>query len=182
LEPLSLLHLLASLAALLTGSWMARLPKGDRRHRRLGWWYVALMATGLAGIIVARWSRPRPFVGYAVLTLAVLGLAVAASRLRARVGTWRAWHGALMSFTLLGAWVAAASIVGGGLIGDGSGAPFYRLFDALIAVGTVVVIINTRRVIWGRGGAERRSRRWYSALVAGSALALIAAQWRLAFG
>jgi hypothetical protein len=79
--------------------------------------------------------------------------------------------------------IAASSIVGGVIIGNGSGAPFYQMFDVLIAVGTVagLGVINTRLIIWGRAGPERMARWWYSALVVGSSTALIAAQWRMAF-
>ena len=83
-----------------------------------------------------------------------------------------------MSLTILGAVIAASSIVGAVLIGSGDGAPFYRMFNAIIAVGTVagLAIINTRRVILARGKPESVTRWWYGALVVGSSTALIAAQ------
>ena len=183
MNPYSLLHLVAALAALVIGLLMLRLPKGNHRHRVLGWWYVGLMSSGLTSIVLRTWSRPHPFMGYAVMILIVLSTAVTASRYRSRVPTWRAWHGALMSLTIMGAMIAASSIVGGVIIGNGSGAPFYQMFNILIAVGTVagLGVINTRRIIWGRANPERVARRWYSALVVASSTALIAAQWRMAF-
>lgn len=81
------------------------------------------MASSLIGILTARMDHPRPFLGYAV----------AVSRIRRREPAWRGWHGALMSMTLLGATLAASSIVGGVLIGDGGGARFYQSFNGLIA-------------------------------------------------
>jgi uncharacterized membrane protein len=183
MNPYSLLHLVAALAALVIGLVMLRLRKGDRRHRMLGWWYVWLMSIGLIGIVIRTWSRPHPFVGYAVMILIVLSAAVGASRYRSRVPAWRAWHGALMSLTIMGAAIAASSIVGGVIIGNGSGAPFYRMFNILIAVGTVagLWVIDTRLIIWGRANPERVALWWYSALVVGSSTALIAAQWGMAF-
>ncbi|MGC1521972.1 MAG: hypothetical protein WA803_10575 [Steroidobacteraceae bacterium] len=120
---------------------------------------------------------------YAVMILIVLSIAVGASRFRSRVSTWRAWHGALMSLTLMGAVIAASSIVGGLIIGNGSGAPFYQMFNIIIAAGTAagLGIISTRRIIWGRADPERVARWWYGALVVSSSTALIAAQWGMAF-
>src|SRR5215469_7795858 len=157
MNPYSLLHLVAALAALVIGLLMLRLRKGDHRHRVLGWWYVGLMSIGLIAIITRMGSRPHPFMGYAVMILIVLSTAVGASRYRSRVPTWRAWHGALMSLTIMAAVIAVSSIVGGVIIGSGSGAPFYRMFNILIAVGTVagLGVINTRRIIWGRANPER---------------------------
>ena len=88
-----------------------------------------------------------------------------------------------MSLTIMGAVIAASSIVGGVIIGNGSGTPFYRMFNILIAVGTVagLGVISTRRIIWGRASPERVTRWWYSALVVGSSTALIAAQWGMAY-
>jgi uncharacterized membrane protein len=183
MNPYSILHVIAALAALVIGLLMLALRKGDRRHRVLGWWYVALMSIGLIGIVIRTWGRPHPFMGYAVMILIVLSTAVGASRYRSRVPTWRAWHGALMSLTIMGAVIAASSIVGGVIIGNGSGAPFYQMFNILIAVGTVagLGVINTRRIVWGRANPEKVTRRWYSVLVVGSSTALIAAQWGMAF-
>jgi hypothetical protein len=139
MNPYSLLHLVAALAVLVIGLVMLRLRKGDRRHRVLGWWYVCLMSIGLIGIVIRTWSRPHPFMGYAVMILIVLSTAV--------------------------------------------GAPFYQMFNILIAVGTVagLGVINTRLIIWGRAIPERLARWWYSALVVGSSTALIAAQRGMAF-
>ncbi len=184
MDAFSLLHVVAAFAALLTGACVVRLPKGDRRHRLLGWWYVVFMSVGPVGILVARRGHPRPFVGYAALMLVVLATALGASRYRERWSAWRAWHRALMSLTLMGAAIAASSIRGGAFIGDGGGAPFYRMFNALVAAGTGagLWIINASRVIWGRAAADSHARRWFTALVVGSSAALIAPQWRMALG
>jgi uncharacterized membrane protein len=183
MNPLSLLHLVAAAAALVIGFIMVRLPKGNHRHRVFGWWYVGLMSIGLIGILIRRWRDPHPFLAYAVMILIVLAIAVAVLRGRKQLPTWRAWHGSLMALTLLGATLAASSVVGGALIGDGSGAPFYRLFNVLIAFGTLagLGIINTRRVLWGQTTRVRAARWWYSTLVIASSAALIAGQWPMAF-
>jgi len=182
---LSLVHAIAGLVSVLVGIVILSLRKGDRRHRILGWVYVATMAISLVGILARVYERAPPFAAYAVLVLVVLAAAVTVSRRRRQVEAWRAWHGALMTLTLVGSTMAMASIFGGLAIGATSGPPFYRLFNAIIAVFTAVGLwlIATRPVIWGvRAGArELAVRRRYLAFATTASLLLIAAQWPLAY-
>jgi uncharacterized membrane protein len=181
MPPLSLLHFGAGLLALLTAATIFALPKGSRLHRRLGWTYVGAMGASLIAILARTALAPRPLVLYAVGVLAVLGLATSLPRLRRRSATWRAWHGALMAFTTLTALIAMAGIFGGLAAGASSGPAFYRLFNAIIAVGTLagLAFIARRPVLWGRHPRlpERRTRARYVAAVLAAAALLIAGQW-----
>jgi uncharacterized membrane protein len=178
---LSLTHLLAAVIAVITGVTIMSLRKGDRRHRVLGWVYVACMAVSLVTIVIRTISRPAPFAGYAVMTLGVLGAAVVAARQKPRQAAWRSWHAALMSLTMLGSAMAIGSILGGIVVGAGNGPAFYRMFNVVIACFTVagLWIINTRRVIWGSaaGPLERQVRVRFGGLVIASSALLIVANW-----
>jgi hypothetical protein len=186
MTPLSLLHLATGLLALLAAAAIFALPKGSRLHKGLGWTYVVAMGTSLLAILARTQLAPRPFVAYAVGVAAVLAAAVAVSRLRRHLPTWRAWHGALMALTTLAALMALAGIVGGAATGAMTGPPFYRQFNVAIVVLTVLGagLIASRPVIWGRHPrpAERRARGKYVALVLASSAALVAGQWPLATG
>lgn len=164
--------------SLVVGLVLTRLRKGDARHRLLGWTYVVAMSVGLGAILVGTRAHPHPFAGYATLTILVLAAAVGASRLRQRVRSWRAWHGALMSMTLMGAVMAALGVLGGAALGVGNGLAYYRLFNAVIAVTSLagLALILTRPVIWGRA-PDAGVRMGYALLVVASSGALIAAQW-----
>src|SRR5687767_13357355 len=95
---LSVVHILAALLAFGIGLTLFALRKGDRRHRFLGWGYVAFMLMSVVAILIRGIAQPRPFHAYAVVTLAGVIAAVLASRLRLRMPSWRAWHAVLMSF------------------------------------------------------------------------------------
>jgi uncharacterized membrane protein len=186
MTPLSLLHLAAGLRAQLAAGAIFALPKGSRLHKVLGWTYVVAMGTSLVAILVRTQLAPRPFVLYAVGVVVALAAAVAASRARRRLPTWRAWHGALMALTTLAALMAMAGIVGGVLLDATVGPPFYRQFNVAIVALTVVGlgVIARRPAIWGRHPrpAERRARGKYVVLVLASSAALVAGQWPLATG
>jgi uncharacterized membrane protein len=181
---LGLLHAISGLGALLVAMAIIALPKGSRVHRVLGWTYASLMAVGLVAILVHTRNAPPPFAGYAVFVIGLLLVAIAVSRYRARIAAWRAWHGALMSLTILGALMAFGSIVGGLAIGASSGPPFYRLFNVIIIAMTAlgVVLIASMRVIWGRQPrpAEQIARIVFATLTIASSLALVLAQLPLA--
>ena len=185
MNPLSLFHLGAGLLAMFAAGVIFALPKGSRLHRVLGWTYVVAMGASLLAILARTALAPRPFVLYAVGVIAVLAAAVAMSRARRQVPAWRAWHGALMALTCLAALMAMAGLVGGVLVGATSGAPFYRQFNVVIAVLTLVGlgVIATRPVLWGRAPrpAEAQARRRYAALVIASSAALVAGQWPMAY-
>jgi len=176
---LSWVHVFVALLAVGIGVAIFAFRKGDRRHRLLGWGYVAFMLTSLVAILVRGATQPKPFHGYAVVTAAGIVAAVLASRLRVRAPSWRPWHAALMSFSMLAAIVAIGGVVGGALIGVGTGPVYYAMFNTVIAGLTLVGlwIINTRPVIWRGHPAERRVRAQFTALVTILTAALVLAQW-----
>jgi uncharacterized membrane protein len=183
MSPLSIVHVLLGLVAVIMGCVIFALPKADSRHRVLGWLYLGCALTGLTAIIVRGLSDPTPFHGYAVVIMAGLIAAVLVSRFRSRVPAWRSWHGALMSFSMLGAAVAVGGVVGGLVLGVGKGPVYYRMFNAVIVCfsTTGLWIINARPVLWGCAikPRERTVRFWFSGLVAMVSVTLVLAQWIL---
>jgi uncharacterized membrane protein len=183
ISPLSLVHILLGLVAVIVGLVIFGLRKGDPRHRTLGWVYVACLLTSLVGILVRGRLHPTPFYAYAGVMAGCLVTAVLASRLRARVADWRSWHAGLMSFSMIGCAVAIGGVTGGVLIGAGSGPEYYRMFNVVIVCVTAIglAIIATRPVIWRPMAANRRRhvRLWFGGLVASVSLALVVAQYAL---
>jgi uncharacterized membrane protein len=161
---LSGIHVLIGLVAVIVGCVIFARRKGDARHRVLGWWLTACLLTSLAAILLHGLHKPSPFLAYAGVIFAGVVAAVLVSRFRDRVPGWRAWHGALMSFSMLGATVAIGGVVGGVLRGVGNGPDYFRMFNVVIAVVTTagIWLIFTRPVIWGGATAsrERRIRIW----------------------
>jgi uncharacterized membrane protein len=182
---LSLVHIGAGTLAMLLGFAMLAMRKGTFNHKVLGWIYVCLMTIALIAIIARTRSHPAPFAGYAVFTLFALAAAVMSSRRRKSLSAWRGWHAGLMLVTLLGATMAAASIGTGALFGATSGALFYRVFNLIIVTFTAMALLLVwrSRTVWGVRLSDKElvTRRRYAMVVATSSVALVAAQWPLAF-
>lgn len=180
---LSLVHIFAALAAMIIGTVIFAVRKGDRRHVVLGWMYVVLMVTGLVAILLAAGRSARPFHWYALIVTCGVIAAVAISRLRARYPGWRSWHGALMSFSMLSGVVAVGGVIGGLALGLGSGPEYYRMFNVVILVvtGTGLGLLLTRPVIWGRtaNGRDNSSRARFALGAVAVSVSLIASQWLL---
>jgi uncharacterized membrane protein len=180
MSSLSLAHVVLAAAALLLGFVISALAKGGKRHRLLGWIYVACMGVSLVAILARGAAHPAPFHGYAAAILVVLAAAALIARNRRRIPLWRSWHGALMSLSILGALTAAGGVVGGVILGVGTGPAYYRMFNAVIgsfaAVG--LVAIGTRAVIWGRNATPpiRRARLIFSGIVVVLSAGLVLAQ------
>ncbi len=176
---LSIVHTLAAFVSVLVALFIFGMRKGDRRHRLLGWIYVGTLFTSLVGIIVRTFSSTHPFTFYAIFAACVLLTAVLVVRQRKSIQTWRAWHAALMSLTFLGSFMAIGSIVGGIIVGNGPA--FYRVFNGVIIVFTLVGLwwINTRPIIWGAapGQPQKMTRIYFSMLVVASSALLVVAQF-----
>lgn len=163
MSPLSIVHALIGLLTLLLAIGILLRRKGDRLHRQLGWVFAGGMSLALLSAITLGILHVfDAFDVYAVAALAALLGAVAASRYRERVPDWRFWHGALMCFTVLTAVAALSGVIGGIVIGDGSGPRFYRLFNILIVTVTLsaLLLINWRLGKWIAPGRPRRPL-WY---------------------
>lgn len=180
---LSLIHVALGLIAVAIGFVILGLRKGDPRHRLLGWGYAGCLVAALTSIIVQGLSHPTPFHGYAAFIMGGVVAAVLASRSRNKIGTWRSWHGGLMSLSLLGAVIAIGGVIGGLVLGVGKGPVYYRMFNGVIIVftGIGLWIINTRPVIWGRQPTpeHRKVRLWFTVAVITMSGALVLAQWMI---
>jgi uncharacterized membrane protein len=97
-------HVATGTLAIGVGAAVLLAAKGTRRHRWLGWTYVAAMAAMLASSFVIR-SESGGFTlfhGVSIATAAVVALGLAMSVLwRRRVRTWPLWHLRLMSASWL---------------------------------------------------------------------------------
>lgn len=179
MSPLSITHALIGLLALLLAVVILPRRKGDALHRRLGWVCVCALALSLASAILLGLIHVfDAFDVYAVLSLVSLGGAVAASRYRTRVPDWRFWHGALMSFTVLTGVAAFSGVIGGIVIGDGSGPRYYRLFNILIVIVTMVglALVNWRLGRLLSPGRPKTPLWYYNAGIVLITSALVAAQ------
>ena len=75
-HPLISFHLVTALGALLLGLFMLLRRKGTRRHRLLGWTWVALMgSTALASAFIRDYKQPNLF-GYTPIHLFTMTVAV----------------------------------------------------------------------------------------------------------
>ena len=181
----SLFHIGSGFVSLVIGFVVLGMRKGTRKHRWFGWLYVVLMATSLLAILYRTRATPPPFAGYAVFVLFVLIAAIASSRRRTTLRSWRGWHAGLMLLTLLGSIMAATSIGAGVMSGASSGPVFYQLFNAIIVVftGIALTLVWRNRTVWGTrlDDGDLAARRKYAVIVSASSLALVFAQWSLAF-
>ncbi|MFD1873874.1 hypothetical protein [Hymenobacter bucti] len=93
-SPVSTLHLLAALAALVTGTAVLYRPKATRAHRRLGWAYVGSMGVVLltAFRIYTLFGRFGLVHWGAVGSAGALLLGVGAAVGRAAIPAWLRWH------------------------------------------------------------------------------------------
>lgn len=107
ISPIGWLHTLACLIALASGIYVLAAPKGTRRHRRIGWWYVGAMAVlNLSVFFVYRFDilpghKPSSgtfgiFHGFAVLALASVVLAVIGAVRQRRSSVWAQVHAQAM--------------------------------------------------------------------------------------
>lgn len=172
----SLVHIAAGALALLVGGAILALRKGDRRHKLLGRAYLAAMGVALAIVIARGAVRLTPFHLYAVLVAIALIGAFAAPRLR--FPAWRAWHAALMSFSILGALVAVGGVVAGVALGVGTGPAFFRAFNLVIVGATTIGLLLIDLKIWrtARTPSERRARVAFHAATIVATAAIVVAQ------
>lgn len=104
----SVVHMLAVLLTLVAGTWVVGSPKGTRRHRRLGWLYVASM-----GLLLLTAFRMYYLFGHfgivhwgAVGSAGALLLGVGAAVGRAHLPAWQRWHYIGMGASVTGLYAA----------------------------------------------------------------------------
>ncbi|MEK9995940.1 MAG: DUF2306 domain-containing protein [Halieaceae bacterium] len=97
-------HALAALAAVVLGGWQLATPKGTRRHRALGWIWVALMAyVASSSFLISElrlWGAFSPIHLLSAWTLFSLVMAVHHAR-RGNIGQHKIWMLLLYVLALL---------------------------------------------------------------------------------
>jgi uncharacterized membrane protein len=113
MSTLGWIHTVTALAALVTGAAILLRPKGTRRHRQLGWTYVACMvllnATALA--IYRLTGSFGPFHVAALLSLATVLAGVVPAVRRRPADKWVEYHYWWMTYSYLGLLAATAAEV-----------------------------------------------------------------------
>ena len=106
--PISVVHLLAVLVALLAGTLVIARPKGTRQHRRLGQVYLGSMAVVLATAfgIYSLFGRFGIIHWGALGSLLVLGVGAGAAWGRAVLPGWLRWHYLGMGASVTGLYAA----------------------------------------------------------------------------
>ena len=104
MNPLGLLHTGAAVLALATGTVVLLQRKGTRLHRRIGWAYVASMATmnGTALLIYRLFGGFGPFHVAALVSLATLAVGIATVVRRRPAHTRVEHHYWWMAYSYLG--------------------------------------------------------------------------------
>jgi uncharacterized membrane protein len=107
-SPVSVVHLLAVLLALATGTIVLFTPKGTYFHRRLGWAYVGSMAITLLTAFQIYFLFGRFGIVHwgAVGSVAALLLGTGAAVFRSVVADWLRWHYFGMGASVTGLYAA----------------------------------------------------------------------------
>lgn len=104
LVPLGWVHSLACLIALAAGAFIFVTPKGTRRHRQVGWWYLgSMLVLNLTALGVYRlgvFFFPHVL---AIVTLVLIAVGWGSARLIRRHGVWKHVHlsSMILSYYLL---------------------------------------------------------------------------------
>ena len=153
-SPVSAVHLISALLALILGTYVWLRPKGNRRHQQLGYAYVGCMIVLLATAFniyhlfgrfgIVHWGA----VGASLsLTVGVLSAA-----LRWPTRSWRLWHYFGMGGSLLGLYTT--------LVVEST----YRFFPAryfwwtTFGTGSVLLVLGAV-MLWYRAGYKERTER-----------------------
>src|SRR3982750_2213322 len=104
MHPLGLLHLSASIVALLSGAVVLLRRKGNAAHRRIGWVYVVSMVVlNVTALMIYRLTRSfGPFHVAAVVSLASLIAGIIPAWRRLPKNGWLDRHYSRMSYSYLG--------------------------------------------------------------------------------
>lgn len=111
MDVLGVLHLGAAVGSLVSGGGVIMSRKGTRAHRRLGWTYVASMATlnVTALLIYDLFGGFGPFHVAAIISGTTIVAGVAATRWKAKGKAWLARHAYWMVWSYIGLVAAAVS-------------------------------------------------------------------------
>ncbi|MBO0952566.1 DUF2306 domain-containing protein [Fibrella forsythiae] len=102
-----LVHLLAALVALVSGSTVLLRPKRGRFHKRAGYVHLTSMLLNLTALLIYHlFGRFGPFHWLAVLGLLCLTGGMVPALLRSRINSWIYWHYYFMSWSVVGLFAA----------------------------------------------------------------------------
>jgi uncharacterized membrane protein len=171
MSPLGFFHFATAIVALSTGAAVLLMTKGTRRHRRIGWVYVAAMVTmnGSALFIYRLFGGFGPFHAFALISLAgiIAGTVAAIRARRARIerdlprrSRLVAQHYQFMTWSYLGLCAAAVSEIATRVpafrYAPGAGAAF----GMAVGVATIaVMIVGGRLIIARRSGILQQFTR-----------------------
>lgn len=155
---LGTLHLVFAITALGAGATVVFRPKGDSRHRALGYCYVAsLLVVNVSALSVYEDSAVAgPFHVMATVSLVTLFSGFMPVFLRRPASRWLALHAYFMSWSYVGL-VAAGTAQLATMSSDLPGAILVGLPSVLIViVGGVLIHTRVPRIIAARASARGR--------------------------
>lgn len=128
------IHFAMALAAIVSGLVVLLLPKGNQRHRLVGWAYAASMLglNGTAFMLYRLFGHFGPFHVAAVVSLLTVLAGVATARFRKPKGNWMLGHAYWMTWSYVGLLAAAVSEIATRV----PESPFW----GMVFVGTFVVV------------------------------------------
>jgi uncharacterized membrane protein len=163
MSPIGIVHTVCGTLALIFGTIIFLLPKGTRRHIRLGWIYVASMV-GVNGTALAIYELTGRFnlfhaLALASLAMVVIGLAQVVPRRRPRKWLWRHYQYMCWSFVGLlaatnnGAFVRLPAFA---RLTNRTFPALPMLMTAILVALCAVVIVRKQKPMMARYGAMER--------------------------
>jgi uncharacterized membrane protein len=153
MHPLGLLHLSASIVALLTGAVVLLRRKGNATHRRIGWVYVvSMVAMNVTALMIYRLTRSfGPFHIAAMVSLGSLMAGIIPAWRRLPKNGWLDRHYSFMCYSYLGLTAAAVAEIASRVpaVQAFGGGPTPAFWSAVAVASFVVfavgiVLIQTR--------------------------------------
>ncbi len=108
-----LIHLLASIAALVTGTFVLLMPKGTKIHKKIGFFYAAFMAL----LLITAFMIYRLFGGFGIFHIAAMISSVTLAGgmipilLKKPKDNWLSLHFSFMYWSVMGLYMAFAAEV-----------------------------------------------------------------------
>jgi uncharacterized membrane protein len=161
MSAIGIVHLSAAVAALVFGAAVLLSTKGTRRHRQLGWTYVAsMLGLNLTALMIYRlFGRFGPFHVFALISLVSVsaGTLAAVRARRARVARdlkrrsqLVEQHYQFMTWSYLGLCAAAVSEIATRIPAFHPGPGAGLVFGIAVAVSTILVMVVGGRLIVAR--------------------------------
>lgn len=144
--PTGIVHLIASVSALVLGTLVLVMTKGTARHKAVGYAFVISMVVlnATAFAIYRLFGQWGPFHYAAVLSMATLAMGFLPAL--ARIAGWKHWHVAGMYWSVIGLYAAFVSEVVTRIPGVN--------FGMMVGLSTAAVMLA------GGAGFRRNGKRW----------------------